>query len=225
MTRLWRSTRRERGSHTYRGIALTALRQFDRAIADFDESLKDDPTAVWPRYNRLIAYLSAGRSEAMPEARKLLEQVGWSHELAIHIAVVGHYSAVRNGQMAEAQRFLNEAAAQGNTKQWTYQVVRFLRREIQESELLASATEPIQQTEAHSFLGLNSALTGQADRALSHFRWVKQNGVASDAGYELSSAELDRLEKQKQGQRSTADRSEDVGQRGPQAMTRARTLN
>ena len=147
-------------THTYRGIAHDSLGLFDQAIADFNVALKQDPDATWPRYNRLVAYLGAGRPEATAEARRLLQLLGWSNELAVYTALLGHYAALRNGQLADLQEFLKEAAAQGNTKQWTYQVVRFLRGEIQEPELLGSATEPIRQTEAHSFLGLHSSLTG-----------------------------------------------------------------
>ncbi|MGC8643671.1 MAG: tetratricopeptide repeat protein, partial [Isosphaeraceae bacterium] len=217
---------RER-SLTYRGIALTVLGKYDRAIADFDAALKAAPTAIWPRYNRLVAYLSAGRPEALAEARKLLQQVGWNHELAIHTALLGHYSAIRSGQIAESQQFLKDAAAHGNTRQWSYQVVRFLRGEIQEPELLGSATRPDQQTEAHSFLGLHDSLTGHPDKALSHFRWVKQNGQTSNAGYELSSAELDRIENQNQSRASRGSGAplDFIGQRGPQAQARFRRLN
>ena len=109
--------------------------------------------------------------------------------------MLGYYAALRNGQLADAQHFLKEAEARGDTKQWTYRVVRFLRGDIQEPELLDSATEVSRQTEAHSFLGLHNLLTGKPERAVSHFRWVKENGLASDAGYELSMGELDRLER------------------------------
>lgn len=197
---------------TYRGIALTSLGQYDRAIADFDVVLKQDPDAVWPRYNRLVAYLSSGRPESAAEARKLLLHVGWKNELAIHTALLGHFAALRGGNLADAQQFLNDAATQGNTKQWTYQVVRFLRGEIQEPELLGSANEPIRQTEVHTLLGLHDSLTGKAGKAESHFRWVKENGLASNAGYELSLSELDRLESQKRAVRGADSRVDVVGQ-------------
>jgi len=180
--------------YTNRGIALAAKGEFDRAIDDFNHALQLEPNTTWPRYNRLLALLSSGRPEASTEARKLLEQIGWSDELSVHTALIGYFAALRNGKPAKANEFITNAAAHCNSKQWTYEVIRFLHGEIGEQQLLALATDASRKTEIHSFLGLRESLKGRPERALPHFRWVKENGVSSNAEYPIAVAELDRIE-------------------------------
>jgi lipoprotein NlpI len=180
--------------YTNRGIALAAKGEFCRAIDDFDQAIRLEPEATWPRYNRLLALLSSGRKEASIEARNLLERIGWNDELSVHTALIGYFAALRNGQAAEAENILTKAATHCNPKQWTYSVIRFLRGEIGEQELLALATDASRKTEIHSFLGLRESLKGHLEEALPHLRWVKQNGVSSNAEYPIAVAELDRIE-------------------------------
>jgi len=180
--------------YTNRGIALAAKGEFDRAIADFNQAVRLQPDAIWPRYNRLLALLSSGRQEASTEARNLLERIGWSNELSAHTSLIGYFAALRNGKPAEAELFLTNAATHCNPKQWTYSVIRFLRGKIGEQQLLALATDASRKTEIHSFIGLRDSLRGRPEQALPHLRWVKGNGVSSDAEYPIALAELDRIE-------------------------------
>src|SRR3954453_19225316 len=73
-----------------------------------------------PWASRLGAYLDAHRGDTAAEARRLLDQTGWNHELALHTAVIGQFAAKRNGQANEAKRFLDEAAIRADSRQWTY---------------------------------------------------------------------------------------------------------
>ena len=180
--------------YTNRGIALTAKGEFHRAIADFDHALSLDPDAIWPRFNRLVALLSSNPQDAYVEAGKLLSDKGWNNELAIHTALIGHFAARRTRQPVEARRFLADAAARSDSNRWPYQVIRFLLGEIREEDLLSMAGDSSQKTEIHSFLGLHYSLSDLPEKALPHFQWVKDKGVANNAEYRLALAELSRIE-------------------------------
>ena len=182
-------------TYTSRGIALGAKGQYERAIDDFNRALHINPRDTWTQYNRLVAYLDAHRGDTATEARRFLDQTGWNHELALHTAVIGHFAAKRNGQANEARRFLDEAAIRADSRQWTYQLIRFLRGEINEQALLSSAGDAARMTEIHCFVGLHDTLSGHNEAALPHFRWVRDKGLTSFAEYRIALAELDRIER------------------------------
>jgi lipoprotein NlpI len=140
-----------------------------------------------------VAYLTTNRDVAVSEAQKLLSQQGWRTELSIHTALIGHFAARRVGRHDEARRFLDDAATRCDASSWPYPVVRFLRGEINEKELVAMATDRPRATEIRCFLGLHYALSGRPEAAIAQFRWVKENGMASFAEYRIALAELDRI--------------------------------
>ena len=88
---------------------------------------------------------------------------------------------------------MNGYAAMADRSQWTYQIIRFLRGEITDEQLIATAAEPSRQTEGHAFAGLTYEIAGRLEKALQHLQWVKDNGAASDAGYRLGLLELGRI--------------------------------
>jgi hypothetical protein len=73
-------------------------------------------------------------------------------------------------------------------------VVKYLRGEIDESKLLATAADGNRMTEVHCFLGLRSLQENKKSAAPSHFLWVKEHGNPSLTQYAISLIELDRLE-------------------------------
>ncbi len=171
-------------TYTNRGIAWRAKSQYERAIDDFNRALHINPRDTWTQYNRLVAYLDAHRGDTATEARRILDQTGWNHELALHTAVIGHFAAKRNGQTNEAKRFLDEAAIRADSRQWTYQLIRFLRGEINEQALLSSAGDAAKMTEIHCFVGLHDTLSGRNEAALPHFRWVRDKGLPASPSTE-----------------------------------------
>jgi hypothetical protein len=129
-----------------------------------------------------------------------LELWEYKGELSIYAVVLGHLAARQAGDETRAKRFLKDSAGKLDDA-WPYPVVRFLRGEIDERELLALATSDEKRTDASCFLGLDHLLKGHKDEARSHFRWVKVHGVGgwTDytigwAGYRIAVAELRRLE-------------------------------
>ena len=107
---------------------------------------------------------------------------------------MGHLAARQAADEARAKRFLKDSAGKLD-EVWPYPAVQFLRGEIDEPALLKLATDDDKRTEARCFLGLHRALEGDKDKALAHFRWVKEHGTANFIEYTIALAELDRLER------------------------------
>jgi lipoprotein NlpI len=94
---------------------------------------------------------------------------------------------------AAATRFLNDSASDLN-ESWPYPVVRFLRGEIDESQLLKRADNGDKRTEARCYLGLDHAIKRRQSEASAYFRWVKGHGNPTFVEYTIAVAELERLE-------------------------------
>jgi hypothetical protein len=127
------------------------------------------------------------------EAERVLDLEGWRGSSSIYAAVLGHLSARRLGQAAQAKSFLDAAAARCDTSDWSYPIVRYLRGEIDESKVLAPATDDDKKTQAHFLLGLDSLQKGRREAALAHFRWVGEHGSPLDPQDTIARTELDRL--------------------------------
>jgi hypothetical protein len=108
--------------------------------------------------------------------------------------LIGHFAARRDGRGAEAAAFLDDAALKCNIWEWPYPIVKYLRGEIDQSALLAGATDNHSMSMVRCFLGLEALQGGNAKTAGEHFRWVQKNGDASSPQFSISVAELARLD-------------------------------
>ena len=77
-------------------------------------------------------------------------------------------------------------------------MIRYLRGEIDQNALLASATDTDKMTVARCYLGLDLALKGRDDTAREHYRWVVEHGTPTFTEYTIAAAELERLKKANQ---------------------------
>ena len=72
-------------------------------------------------------------------------------------------------------------------------MIRYLRGELDQTAMLAAASDNDKMTVAHFYLGLNLAL-GRYEEATEHYRWVKEHGNPSVFQFTHALAELDKLE-------------------------------
>src|SRR5262249_8495591 len=177
-----------------RGNAYSDLGQYEQALKDYDEALRLDQNLSGAYYNRSLAYMSLGRSEVAADARAYLNLKGWKDERSQYMVIFGYLGDRRGQRDAEANKLLNEAAAQCDKTVWPYPVIRYLRREISAQELLAATIDSGKKTEAQTYIGLDHALSGRREEALSHLQWVKENGQKGFAEYAFAIAELRRAQ-------------------------------
>ena len=95
---------------------------------------------------------------------------------------------------AEAREILEEAAKKCDAAAWPFPVIRHLRGELSEDELMSAAgDEAGRKTEARTYLGLRLLAEGKGAEARRHFEWVREYGHKRFFEYPLAVAELGRL--------------------------------
>lgn len=171
-----------------RGNVWRSKNDYDRAIKDYTEAIRLDP-----KYAR--AFRSRGftrfYARQYDKAANDLEEVIRLDPKEPYAVIVGHFAARRAADDAAAKRFLNDS---GNLRDsWPLAVVRFLRGQIEEPQLLKLADDNDKKTEAHCYLGLDHALKGSKEQALAHFLWVRVHGTAGFVEYIIAMDELTRL--------------------------------
>ena len=168
--------------------------QRENAIQDYSAAIKLNPSHAEAFYNRGLVYLMLGRGEAADDARSYLELRGWTDERAMYVALIGYLGYRYKRQNEEAQKLIDEAKAKGNTATWPYPIVRYFLRESSLQELLEAATDNDKRTEAHAYAGMELSLSGKRDEALTHLKWVSENGNKGFIEYTFAASEQERIE-------------------------------
>ena len=177
-----------------RGKAWSAKKDYDKAIADYGEAIRLDPGYVRAYCNRCVAFHLTGSAKVGDDARKVLELEGWRAEHSQYAVLWGYFGLRRAGNADSAKRLLDDAAARCDTTAWPYPVIRYLRGELDQTAMLAAASDNDKMTVARFYLGLDLALKGRYEEAREHYRWVKEHGNPSLFQFTHALAELDKLE-------------------------------
>ena len=183
-------------AHAYngRGKTWSAKKDYDKAIADYNEAIRLYPGYVHAYCNRGVAFLLTGSAKVGEDARKVLELEGWRGEYSQYAVLWGYFGLRRAGNADSAKRLLDDAAARCETTAWPYPVIRYLRGELDQTAMLAAASDNDKMTVARFYLGLDLALKGRYEEAREHYRWVKEHGNPSFFQFNHALAELDKLE-------------------------------
>ncbi len=122
-----------------------------------------------------------------------LRRFGWEDRNAQFAALLGYLAHRRAGQDREAARVLEDAATHSKPGVWPEPIVRYFRREIEGTMLLALATDKGKMTEAQTYVALDLLLSGRFEEALPHLGWVRDKGDRDFIEHELAMGELRRL--------------------------------
>jgi lipoprotein NlpI len=180
-----------------RASARSQLKEYDRAIKDYDEAIRLDPKHVEAFLSRGVACLNLElHDKSIRDFQSVLTIGGWEGPNAVFAVIQGNLAARLAKDHTAAKKFLDDS--KGKLKEdWPFPVVRFLRGELDEKELLKLADTDDKRTEARCYLGLDHLIRGKKEEAAAHFKWVNEHGNQDYIEYGIAIAELDRLEKGK----------------------------
>jgi|GEM_PF-912661 len=183
------------GTYIDLGSAYLQLGREEDALEAYRKGVHLDPRNPYFSWSFTYIFLRQNRGGlAATNAMIYIKQQGWGDDHSPYMALAAYFGYRQVPRAEDAKKFLDEAATRINTSEWPYPVVRYLQRAINEQELLAQATDNDKLTEAHAYIGLDLSLSGNRDGALTHLRWVKENGNKRFVEYALALTELNRIE-------------------------------
>lgn len=168
--------------------------QREKAAQDYSETIVLNASHAEAFYNRGLAYALLRRGEAAADARSYLELRGWKDGRALYIVLIGYLGYRYGRQDADARKLLEEAKTKCETSVWPYPIIPYLLGEDSAQELLKAATDNDKRTEARAYIGIELSLSGKRDEALTHLKWVKENGNQGFIESLLANNELGRLD-------------------------------
>ena len=177
------------------GYAYLKAGNDEEAIKTFEQGVRVNPREEY--FYRILGYVHLRRGDgdsASSDAYNYLRIMGWREEQSQYIALVWYFALRQAKHEAYAIKILKEAIAKVDPTDWPYPVLQFLNHTLTLTEMLAQANDNDKLTEAHAYAGLALSLNGEAQAALEHLRWVKENGNKNFVEYPLALAEIARLE-------------------------------
>jgi len=177
------------------GMTNYRLKRYAEAVEVLDRLERIRPLDLQNIEARAFANFYLGKSgAAASDAQSFLRAGGWRQRQSPYLALVGYYGSRQAGRTAEAEKLLSAAAQQLPLAQWPFPVFRYLRGEISGAELLKTAGNNDETTEAKTYLGLELSLSGKRAEALEQLQWVKEYGNRNFVEYPMAINEIKRLE-------------------------------
>ena len=174
-----------------RGHTRGRTKDFDGAISDYTKAIELDPKNAGAYCGRAGVNLDLNKgAAAYSDVQKYLEMEGKACGIS-EIILTGYLGLRKSHRDDAADQFLDSSAKLVDTSDWHNQIIRYLRHEITEQQLLALANDNWKMTKAHTYVGMNMSLSGNRQAALNHFHWVVEHGEYKDS---LVESELRRLE-------------------------------
>ena len=183
--------------YVYRGFLYYRLGKTEQALEDFEQATRLDPARASSYLNRawVNLYLRRGAA-ATTDARYYLGLLKWRDEHSQYMVLVAHLGSRVANDKVFAREILQIAEKEVDTQAWPYPVIAYLQNNVTEQNLLALATDNNKMTEARTYIGMNYVLSGNDDKALVHFNWVRDNGNKRYFEYPLALSELKRITKE-----------------------------
>jgi len=172
-----------------RGLAAFNLEDFDTALTSFQMAIVDQPVNGF--FYESLAWTQICRGEfvdAAESAKKASLMYSRKGETSAYPLLIAYFSYHESGDAQNALRTLAYANKNKPVNQWPAPVIDYLSEKIGEADLISFVTNPAEETEAHTYIGLYLRLLGETDAADQHLQWVSQNGNAQVFEYTLARA-------------------------------------
>jgi tetratricopeptide (TPR) repeat protein len=182
-------------THAWLGLSAAALMMNrdsqSRAALSQAMALEANPGHY---YAHARTALRIGRNDvAAAAAHSYIDHVGLADSSAQYAAFLAAIAHWREGRPSEADAILATAQSAIASGTWAAVVLQFLRGQLDAEQLLAKAKTNGERTEAHTYVGFKQDIAGRHEEALTHFRWVAEQGARNYTEYSLARNELARL--------------------------------
>ena len=172
-----------------RGLAAFNLEDFDTALTSFQMATIEQPVNGF--FYESLAWTQMCRGEfvdAAESAKKASLMYTHKGETSVYPLLIAYFSYHESGDAQNALRTLAYANKNKPVNQWPAPVIDYLSEKISEADLISFVTNPAEETEAHTYIGLYLRLLGETDAADQHLQWVSKNGNVQVFEYTLARA-------------------------------------
>jgi len=170
-----------------RGMAAFHMEDFDEAMASFQMSIADQPVNGFFYESIAWTQMCQGKFQKAAESAKQASLMyGRKGKTSFYPMLIAYFSYHESGDAENAMKVLNYAIKNNSFAQWPAPVINYLNNTIDEAGLISSVLNLSEETEAHTYIGLQMRLLGKMDEAERHFSWVRRNGDPKVFEYTLA---------------------------------------
>lgn len=168
--------------HTFawngRGLAAFNLENFDEALSSFERATLDQPVNGFYYESLAWTYLCIGNyGKARSSAKTATLMYNQKGENSVYPLLIAYFSSLESGAEADARRTLEYALSNKPSRNlWPHPVFDYLAGQIDAPELVSFVQDSAQETEAHTYIGLQRRAEGNITDAATHLSWVAEHG-------------------------------------------------
>jgi tetratricopeptide (TPR) repeat protein len=160
-----------------RGLAAFNMEDFDEALRSFEQATAEQPLNGFFYESLAWTLMCRGQfEEAAQSAKQATLMYQKSSESSAYPLLIAYFSYLETGEAGRAQTTLRYAAENRSRNQWPSPVVDYLQGKLSEAELISYVADTTQETEAHTYIGLNLRHEGRVEEGKNHLSWVAQHG-------------------------------------------------
>ncbi|MFN8659986.1 MAG: tetratricopeptide repeat protein [Candidatus Obscuribacterales bacterium] len=163
---------------------------YSTALSAAEEAQASSPTWTYPPLLRAVALLyESNPAEAMKAMDEYVEHAEDGND-QLNAEIWKYLIRAKESNEGEAKLKLRDSLYRIQITGWPMPEAKYLAGDISAEELLNSTKGAARLTEAHTFIGIKSKLTGEKDEAQSQLDWVKEHGDRNTLAYAVAMAEL-----------------------------------
>lgn len=160
-----------------RGLAAFNMENFDEALRSFEQATAEQPLNGFFYESLAWTLMCRGQfQEAAQSAKQATLMYQKSSESSAYPLLIAYFSYLETGDVGRARTTLSYAAENKPLNQWPSPVVDYLQGKLSEAELISYVVDTTQETEAHTYIGLNLRNRNRIDDGKRHLSWVAQHG-------------------------------------------------